>query len=378
MKLKVFINFIEFVSFMHTKDFIEEEDVRIKSYIGKISRKLPVFYNPVMKINRDISLLVINSYFDKQIKLCDPMAATGIRELRFLKKIPEKFEKITCGDISESAIENLKENFELNNISLDKIELSHNDANCTIHKQFYDFIEIDPFGSPVPFLDAACQKVKHRGILSVTATDTAALCGTYPKTTHRRYGMKVEKTLFEEELGVRNLIAYCQIQAAKYDKSITPLVSFSYQHFYKIFFKVEEGRQKANQMINDLRYINYNRETQEVKVLDYEEKGCIGKTFVGTLNDKEFLKNMHSNLNLIEDDKKIRKLIESLIDEIDTLGYYNTHKLQKSFKIDTNIKFEIIFEKLKEKGYQVSKAHDSRLGIKTDAKPDVIIEILKN
>jgi tRNA G26 N,N-dimethylase Trm1 len=68
--------------------FFIEENVTLKTYGSKISKKLEVFYNPKMKLNRDISHLVLYSYFKdfkKKINFCDPMCASGIREIRFLK-----------------------------------------------------------------------------------------------------------------------------------------------------------------------------------------------------------------------------------------------------------------------------------------------------
>jgi tRNA (guanine26-N2/guanine27-N2)-dimethyltransferase len=360
------------------KNKIYEENIFINKYQGKISKKLKVFYNPLMKLNRDISLLVIQSYFEKPIHLCDPMAASGIRELRFLKTIPQKFNTITTGDISKQAIKNIKNNFKQNKISTKKLNIIHDNAINTINKNYYDFIEIDPFGSPVPFLDIACQKIKHNGILSVTATDTAALCGTYPKTTLRKYNIKIKKTLFFEELGLRNLIAYCQIQASKYNKAITPILSYSSDHYYKIFFQVEESKTKSLENIKKLKYINWNKKTQETIIEEFENKNSLGKTYIGILNDKNFLEKIKTQTNLIKDNKKIIKLIDSLYNEINIVGYYNPHKFQKEYKFSTNIKFETIINKLKEQKYQVSKPHNNRLGIKTNCPYKKFIKILKN
>jgi len=360
---------------------ITEEGIQIKSYGDKITKELDVFYNPVMKINRDISLLVIKSYFTttnkKQIKFCDPMSASGIRELRFVKSIPEIFEKITMGDISTSAIENIKKNFKDNNLPLDKIELNRDDAINTISKQFYDFIEIDPFGSPVAYIDVAIQRMKHNGILSVTATDTAALCGTYPKKTLRRYGMKVKKTLWYEEVGLRNLIAHCQVQAGKYDKILIPEISFSYEHFYKVFFRVEDSRSKATKAITDLKYLKWDKKTQETTVCNFGNIETFGKTYIGELNNKNLLKVMIENLNLIEETKKIEKLLNNLSEEVNVLGHFNIHKIEKEYGFSTNMKFDVLIEKLKEKGFEASRPHCSRLCVKTNAKVDDIIELLK-
>lgn len=41
----------------------------------------------------------------------------------------------------------------------------------------WDFIDVDPFGSCLPFLEAAVAGVNDGGVLAVAATDLAVLCG---------------------------------------------------------------------------------------------------------------------------------------------------------------------------------------------------------
>lgn len=367
--------------FSKTDNYAKEEGIKIKEYGNKISKQLKVFYNPVMKLNRDLSLLVIKTYFtkynNKKIKFCDPMAASGIRELRFLNTIPELFDKFYVGDISKSAILNIQKNAKINKISLKNVNLYQQDAISTLNQELYDYIEIDPFGSPIPFLDLALQNIKHKTILSVTATDTAALCGTYPKTTLRKYNIKVKKTYWFEELGLRNLIAYCQIQAGKYDKFLTPMLTYTQDHYYKIFFEVKDGRTEAFNSINNLKYINWDKKTQQTIIEEYESKTTIGKTYVGNLCNKIFLEDLKENLNLIKDSKKAEKLINKLIEEIDIVGYYNPNQFQKHFKFASEIKFEDIIKKLKNEGFQASRTHNSKFGIKTNCPYEKFIEIIK-
>lgn len=46
----------------------------------------------------------------------------------------------------------------------------------------FDMIDLDPYGTAAPFLDAAVQSVNDGGLLCVTCTDLAVLAGTnYPE-----------------------------------------------------------------------------------------------------------------------------------------------------------------------------------------------------
>ena len=42
----------------------------------------------------------------------------------------------------------------------------------------FDVVDLDPYGSPATFLDGAVQSICDGGLLLVTCTDMAVLCGT--------------------------------------------------------------------------------------------------------------------------------------------------------------------------------------------------------
>ena len=59
--------------------------------------------------------------------------------------------------------------------------------NRAREKRFHA-IDLDPYGSPHMFLDGAVQSVAEGGILLVTCTDMAVLCGNSPETCYAKYG----------------------------------------------------------------------------------------------------------------------------------------------------------------------------------------------
>ena len=67
---------------------IQESQAKVSVPVGeKITRKLEVFYNPEMKSNRDIAIILLNSLQKKNMKIADPLAGSGIRAIRFLKEL---------------------------------------------------------------------------------------------------------------------------------------------------------------------------------------------------------------------------------------------------------------------------------------------------
>ena len=68
--------------------------------------------------------------------------------------------------------------------------IMQNDARISLMEAAYQWVDLDPFGSPVNFLDAAIQGLSRVAFLEVTATDTAALTGSSASSQQRRYGAK--------------------------------------------------------------------------------------------------------------------------------------------------------------------------------------------
>ena len=72
-----------------------------------LSKKDKIFYNPIMEINRDISVSVIQSFLNNykrdEFIICDPLGGSGARGLRYAKELknPSGTVKVVIGDITE-------------------------------------------------------------------------------------------------------------------------------------------------------------------------------------------------------------------------------------------------------------------------------------
>ena len=158
---------------------------------GDVNTKMEVFYNPVMVSNRNISILLLNSISNKDMKIADPLAGSGIRSLRFLKELKKgKIKQLVVNDFKENFKATFQQNLKLNKIKKSdqaKLSVYSEEASLFLLTQTgFDYIDIDPFGSPNPFLAAAVARISRGGILAITATDTAALTGTYQKVTQSK------------------------------------------------------------------------------------------------------------------------------------------------------------------------------------------------
>ena len=99
---------------------------------------------------------------------------SGIRGVRYKNEI-DGVGQVFINDISETANEYERHNVELNN--LEDIEIFQHDASMFLrmHRGEFDVIDIDPFGTPSPFLDSAGYCSRRNSLLCVTATDTGQI-----------------------------------------------------------------------------------------------------------------------------------------------------------------------------------------------------------
>ena len=112
-------------------------------------------------------------------------------------------------DINEKAFKLAKHNVQINGLEK-KVTVKHKDANCVLScnaspKKRFDIVDVDPFGTPAPYLDSALRAIRNNGLLASTATDLAPLCGVHVKACIRKYGGRPLRTEYCHELAVRLL-----------------------------------------------------------------------------------------------------------------------------------------------------------------------------
>ncbi|MGB9636240.1 MAG: tRNA (guanine(10)-N(2))-dimethyltransferase [Thermoplasmata archaeon] len=331
---------------------------------GPGSSKMAVFYNPNMELARDVTISLLSGVLDKRRKLrvLDGMAATGIRGIRIKKEVSRRFE-VTLNDINRTAITLIKKNLELNDI--DAIVECKN-LNEILATRAYDYIDIDPFGTPVGYLDNAFQSIKRHGILGITATDTAVLCGTSPRTCVRRYLARSQNNYMCHEIGLRILLGYIARTAAKYDRAIKPLVSYYADHYFRVFVRVENGARRADASIANLGYLVWNRDNGEVRTLLTPVHEGIGPLWLGQIFDADVLARMDVRENF-GTKKRFTKMLEIWREECNTEPFfYDTNELGKIFHLSPPSLAKVL-STLRLLGYYATRTHISPNGFRTNA-----------
>jgi tRNA (guanine26-N2/guanine27-N2)-dimethyltransferase len=364
----------------------------------KISKELEIFYNPVMKFNRDVSILLLNSLGLKNIQVADIMAGSGVRAIRFILELNEGILKhITINDYDDGFMKLIENNLVLNNIFIDenKVLIKNKDANMLLMDSAgYDYIDIDPFGSPNHFLDAAISRISRKGVLAVTATDTAPLSGTFPDACRRKYWAEPLHNTLMHEIGLRILIRKIQLVGAQYDKALVPIYAYFKDHYFRVFLRCEKGKSRVDKLIRQHKYFMYCKNCMNSIISDFNSEKCScdsdmhysGPLWAGSLFDKEIAgniymnnKNSGSNICNIYNNLYDNNFLETIMDEskIQGVGFVDIHALAKKFKLAIP-KTELLMKNILSSGYAVSRTHFTPLGIKTDMPLKELLELARN
>jgi tRNA (guanine26-N2/guanine27-N2)-dimethyltransferase len=346
-----------------------------------------IFYNPKMELCRDIDIASISAFVSslpsQQPIYIDALAGTGVRGVRVANEVGLC---VSINDRSKPAYELIKRNIALNELR-ERANAYNENANVLLLRTRYDMVDLDPFGSPVPFLDAACKSVK--GLLLVTATDTAPLCGAHTGGL-RKYGAKPLNTEYHTEMATRILLGSVTRDLGKYDKAIQPLLSYSTTHFIRLIARVERGAKRADECMNRLGFIAHcfscgNRFACS-GMLEVKSKCDVcgakmriaGPMYTNAIKEKVFCEQVHEELvkRTLGKKREAMKIVNNCIHELDIPYYYEHHAICKALKIPPPPITSLI-DALRSDGFSASRTHFSAIAVKTDARIDRIKDILK-
>jgi len=112
-------------------------------------------------------------------------------------------------------------------------------SNNYVHR--FDVIDLDPYGTAAPFLDAAVQSLQDGGLLCVTCTDAGVFASMgYLEKTYDLYGGLPLKGAHSHEGGLRLILHAVATSAAKYGIAIEPLLSLSIDFYARLFIRVHK------------------------------------------------------------------------------------------------------------------------------------------
>ena len=335
---------------------------------GKI--KDAVFFNEQMAFNRDVSVMFLRA-FNREMTVADAMTATGSRAVRIANEVPKT--SVTANDISAYAIPYIEENIRLN--GLKNCVSSNRNLHSLLAENVFDYIDIDPFGSPVPFLHSSIIGCRRNGYLAITATDTAPLAGAHRAKCERRYQVRPLRGPMCHEAGLRILIGTIAREAAKFDKGTEPMLSFSSDHYFRTFVRMRDGAGHADDSLEQLVYIAYDPKTLERSFSSEPDKDHVyGPFWGGRLFDRDHLSKMDANGTAVR--RRCDKMLGLWKDEMDDIPLMYEISEISSFLKMTTPPFDVFIDRMKQYG-RTSKTHISPTAFKTELSLKEILSVYK-
>lgn len=365
---------------MHT---VHEGSIELR-VPGEDGTASSVFYNPEQELNRDITIGVL-----REVKTNDPMGgsyldamtATGVRGLRAAKNDWA----VTCVDVNPEAIGLCRSNFRRNGL---QASIRRRDANVELYQHGFDVVDIDPFGTPIPYLDSAFHGTRQ--LLCVTATDTAPLCGAHFESGVRRYGAVPINTEYHAEVGVRILLGAIARTAARYDVGVTPVLTHATRHYVRSYLMLDRSAATANAVVKNLGFIYHCWDclwrTTEAGFLPSSPEECPscgssslttgGPLWVEPINDSSFIEGVQASLtDEMETLETAHQLLSQLKQELSSPTHYDHHQLCNRWN-QTAIQMDTLIERLEDTGFPATRTHYGGTTFKTTASVSEIREAI--
>jgi tRNA (guanine26-N2/guanine27-N2)-dimethyltransferase len=346
-----------------------------------------IFYNTAMRFCRSISSLAVGA-IEEPLEVVDAFCASGIRGIRYAKE-NKNVNKLTFIDIEKTAITAAKKNAKANKVKA-KVSADARNISLAAFDNDADFLEIDPFGTPSPYLADAMRFFNSRKVayLSVTATDVAVLCGGKLAASMKNYQAKPLNCSFTHEIGLRIMLRRIVDVAAEFNMGIEPLISFSDQHYLKAILKMRRGAQEAFDCQSQAGFISFCKKCAWRAASKFPVQKCgscgaetdwAGPLWLGELHDKCFVTLMRSinNQRGYADKAKLSNFLSLMEGEVGMPPYYyNIHELCKIHHIQPVPRFDDYIKALTALGFTARRTHFSPICIKTDAPFRSVLEAL--
>jgi tRNA (guanine26-N2/guanine27-N2)-dimethyltransferase len=375
---------------------------------SRIPAMLPAFFNPRGKFARDVSLVCYSAFAASseekgKLSFADALCGIGARGLRVAKEIPD-FTCVYLNDVNSRALDYARASAELNAIQekcvFSKLETcsfldSRNDR--------FNAVDVDPFGTPSPFVDSAIRAVSDGGILSLTATDSAVLCGVYPKVAERKYMGTSIRTDYSHEVGMRLIYGLAAHSAMRLEAGIEPLFCHHDMHYFRVYCRIKVGNSYSRSNQDQMGFVLHcfrcgyrsvlsrrdffaserkmsgnksvpksgltpNAGNLDCPICKANKKLAIaGPLWIGNIQSREFVSHC----------AKISQISLFQVDELDIPLYYDLTAISEKASTRTP-KIADVKSQLESKGYATSRTRLNPNALRTEAPADILRSVVSD
>ncbi|KAM6307823.1 LOW QUALITY PROTEIN: tRNA (guanine(26)-N(2))-dimethyltransferase [Podargus strigoides] len=346
------------------------------------------------------------------LRVLEALAASGLRSIRFAREVPG-LAAVVANDRSARAVALMSRNVAFNGVGA-LVAPRMADARmlmyqCKADRERFDVIDLDPYGSPAPFLDAAVQAVSEGGLLCVTCTDMGVLAGNSPETCYSKYGAASLKGRFCHEMALRIVLHSLDSRANCYQRFVAPLLCVSADFYVRVFVRVFTGQAKVKASASKQALVYHcvgcgshhlqrlGRATSHGTGFKYgaatgppvgptcefcqQRHQLGGPIWAEPLHDPAFVSGVLAALERspgrFQTEERMRGMLSVIMEELsDVPLYYTLDGLSSTIHCTTPSLLQFR-SALLHAGCRVSLSHACRNAVKTDAPPALLWDIMR-
>lgn len=351
-----------------------------------------LFFNPRAHLARDCGVIALRAEADLQerrLSVIDLLAGVGARGIRYALEAP--VERIVLNDGNPDAVEAIRRNLQLNALPPDvKVEVVCEQAHrlcyaIRLRDERFDWVDLDAFGSPSVYWHAASLVPRWDGVLYLTATDMAALCGKLRDPATRHYGAVTRRWECGDEVGARVLVGALQQSAGERGLYWDLLFVLDEGYAMRVAVRLRYGSAgfPANQIGWLVKCMQCHSQVTlplevtvgRCRVCGSEDVQWAGPLWTGSLYDSEFLHLMSMEARKAGH-QPILRLLHLMTDEANSpAGYYTASELGKRTRLRRLPPVDVLVQYLRQQGFEASRTHFETSAFKTNAPYPVIQQI---
>ena len=313
-----------------------------------------------MALDRDLGVAVVRAIGRPLDRGWEMTAATGVRGLRLLRE-GSAFREFAFTETSRAAYEVLRQNL----ADEPRAVAFLGDGSEAPPGAPFDYVDVDPYGSPLPFLDSAFASTRTGGVLAVTATDMPVLAGAQPSACRRRYGAAPVRGRLGPEGGLRILLMVLAREARRTGRSIRPLLAYVGGHHVRAYVELRSGIAEADPV-------------RSVAPEDWtgpplEGTAPFGPFWLGPIVDRELAGRLEVPATA-ERARPLRRFLDLLRDdaEVDRPFYYEANTIAERLGLPRPPALDDLLAELRREGYRAARTHVRPEGLRTEAPRPVV------
>jgi tRNA (guanine26-N2/guanine27-N2)-dimethyltransferase len=321
-----------------------------------------------MAMDRDIAVAVADALASggalRRARGWEMLAATGVRGLRVLNE-SRLLGSLLLTELDPEAFDVLRSNaarFE----AIGAVALPH-DARTAPPGGPFDYVDLDPYGTPEPFLGTALDAIAPGGVLAITATDMRVLAGVERGACEHRYSARPVRGRLGPEGGLRILLAWIDRVAAERGRSVRPVVSYVRDHHVRAYLKVNAEAARSPSPVGFI-------DPAEFPGPLLKGPGPFGPMWLGPLFDPAVVRATQTPASC-EHPVASGRFLELLREEagVDAPFYYESNELARAIPLENPPPVADLLAALSSLGWAAARTHARPGAFRTPA-PRTVVE----